>query len=248
MSNKKFKAFSLIEIIVSLAIFSVIITVVIGISVKMIDAQNKLQAKVFLVQTAQITLELMSGQMRFGYNYTGTEPTKTNANGTIYLSSNKIEGKNCWDDKGTSDPVDDTYQDPNASGVCSFGVLITKTIYSQNLSDIANSPIIVFESHEGNPNDLSDQKVFCAYNNKLYYLKKFLPDTSTPGAFTSRCDEGQSILPDEVKLEYISFDVYGDSSTNPKNPMVRIKFKLSNGDGATMELQTTITQRLVSYF
>ncbi len=223
MSNKKnFKkksAFSLIEIIVSLAIFSIIITLVIGISIKLISSQGKLQAKVFLVQTTQTTLELMSRQLRFGYNYAGSTKSSYDAspNGNTMLV--------------------------NLENTGSTALATT----SQILVNAQNSPYVLFEGQSGNPNDFRDQNAFCAYNKKLYKISTFTAGSSNT-SLSAICSEGQSILPDEINLDYISFDIYGDSSVSPKNPMVRIKLKLSNENNDKIEMQTTVTQRLVGYF
>ena len=111
---------------------------------------------------------------------------------------------------------------------------------------VANK-FILFESQDGNPNDFKDQNAFCYFNKKLYKITNFVSETSGNN-LSAVCSQGMNILPDEVSLDSISFDVYGDSSSNPKNPMVRIKLKLSNENGDKMELQTTVTQRLISYF
>ena len=187
----------------------------------MIDSQNKLQGKVFLVQSAQTTLELMSRQIRFGYNYTGSTKSSydSSANGnTILIQLEDLSNK---------------------TNVVSSS--------SQILANALNSPYILFEGQSGNPNDWTDQNAFCAYNKKLYKLSRFILENNKTN-LTAICSTGQNILPDEVNLDYISFDVYGDDSASPKNPTVRIKLKLSSDEGGSMEIQTTVTQRLVTYF
>ena len=56
------------------------------------------------------------------------------------------------------------------------------------------------------------------------------------------------MLPDNITIEKISFDVYGGLAENPKNPLVRIKMRLKHEEAGSLDIQTTITQRLVSYF
>ena len=56
------------------------------------------------------------------------------------------------------------------------------------------------------------------------------------------------MLPDNITVEKISFDVYGGLSDNPKNPMVRVKLRLKSEDAGSIDMQTTITQRLITYF
>jgi hypothetical protein len=56
------------------------------------------------------------------------------------------------------------------------------------------------------------------------------------------------MLPDNITVEKISFDIYGGDVRNPKNPMVRIRLRLKHDIAGTLDMQTTITQRLVTYF
>lgn len=219
--NKKIVGFSLVEILVSLAIFSFIITGVLTVSFKMLNAQKQIQAELFLAQTAQTTLELMSRQLRYGYNYTGSTQDNYNSSSggeTITLNTSDLT---------------------NTSGASASS--------SQNLVNAQNSPFIMFEGESGNPNDFTDQIIFCSYNGKLYKVSKLQVET-TGTTYTARCDSGASMLPDNIVLNKISFDIYAGDSQNPKNPMVRIKMEISHEDTGKMDLQTTVTQRLVSYF
>lgn len=218
--NKK-QAFSLIEILVSLTIFSLIITAVITITISMITAQKKVQAKIFLTQTAQTTLESMSRQVRFGYSYTGNTQssyTTSEAGQTIYINTTDLSATS--GSSGTS---------------------------TTNLVNAKDSPFILYESQGGNPNSWADQSAFCAANGRLYKVSSFGVETNGT-TYKARCDGGAPMLPDDVTLEKISFDIYAGDIQNPKNPMVRIKMRLKHEDGGIMDVQTTVTQRLVSYF
>lgn len=218
---KKVKAFSLIEIIISLAIFSIIITGVLTISISLISAQKKIQAELFLTQSVQTSLESMSRQIRFGYAYAGNTQTvfdTSEAGQTIYVNSTDIS---------------------SASGSSGF--------LSQNLTNAENSPFVIFEGQGGNPNSLTDQTAFCSFGGKLYKVSSFAVETNGT-TFKARCDSGVPMLPDNIIIEKISFDVYGDDSQNPKNPMVRIKIRLKHEDTGSVDIQTTVTQRLVTYF
>jgi prepilin-type N-terminal cleavage/methylation domain-containing protein len=208
------KAFSLIEIVISLAIFSFLITSVLTITLSMINAQKRVQGQLFLAQTAQTVVETMSRQLRYGYNYTGN----TTPGGNIITIT--------------------------ASDVSNIASSTATT--SQNLINAENSPFIVFESQNGNPNDLADQNAFCTYEGMLYKISKFNFETNTK--FSEFCTSGSKMLPDNIILENISFDIYGGDPANPKNPMVRIKLKIKHDEIGSMDLQTTVTQRLVTYF
>ncbi len=214
-------AFSLVEIIVALAIFSFLVTAVITITFKMVSTQKKIQAQLFLAQTAQTTIEAISRQVRYGYNYAGNTQAgydSSEAAQTVYAFTSDVS---------------------NTTGSAASS--------SQNLVNAENSPFILFESQGGNPNTWTDQNAFCAYAGKLYKISLFAVETDGI-TYKARCDTGDSMLPDSITLDKISFDIYGGDSQNPKNPMVRIKIRISHEDGGSMDMQTTVTQRLVTYF
>ncbi len=214
-------AFSLIEIVVSLAIFSVIITLVLTVASSLVRAQTKIQAQLFLIQTAQTTLESISRQIRYGYNYTGT--TQTDYNNSEAGQTISLDTKDVSTVSGSSGTT------------------------TQILVNAENSPFILFEGQDGNPNRFDDQNAYCAYGGKLYKVT-FLQIQTNGTTYSSKCNEGSSVLPDNMTLDSISFDVYGQDPTNPKNPMVRIKMKLTHEEAGSIEVQTTITQRLITYF
>jgi len=220
MSNKKLPAFSLVEIIVSLALFSFVITAVVTLSIQMATTQRQIQAQLFLVQTAQTTLENMSRNLRYAYAYSGS----SDAN---YQSFNESIIVNTQDITGVT------------------GASASST---QLLNNAENSPFILFESQNGNPNSYADQNAFCIKDNKLYKVTDFTQDTVNPNFWRAACDSGSPMLPDNVEVEKISFDVYGGLSENPRNPMVRIKMRFKHEEAGSLDIQTTITQRLVTYF
>lgn len=219
--RNKLKGFSLIEIIVSLAIFAFIITAVITVAVSLVRAQTKVQSQLFLSQTAQTTLESMSRQLRYGYNYSGSTQSAyefSEAGNTITVSTSDVSGTT-----GSSAST------------------------SQILSNASDSPFILFEPQGGNPSVLTDQNAFCHKDGKLYKISTFGVQTNGT-TYYARCNEGAPMLPDNITLEKISFDIYASNSENPKNPMVRIKMIISHPEAGSMEVQTTVTQRLVTYF
>lgn len=219
--NKTKSAFSLIEILVSLAIFSVIISTVLGITVAMISAQKKIQAKLFLTQTAQTTLESMSRQIRYGYSYSGS--TQINFDSSEGAQTIKLETQNLSTASGTS---------ASSSAI---------------LFNAKNSPFILFETQSGNPSSYADQSAFCAYNGQLYRVFSFLVETNGT-TYKARCSDGAPMLPENIILEKISFDIYAGDVNNPRNPTVRIKMKIKHEDTGSMEIQTSISQRVISYF
>lgn len=219
--GKKTKAFSLIEILVSLAIFSVIISTVLGITVAMITAQKKIQAKLFLTQTAQTTLESMSRQIRYGYSYTGSSQASFDTS------------------EGSQTIVLETIDSTNASG--------SSATSSTILVNAKNSPFILFETQSGNPNSFADQNAFCSYNGQLYRVDGFLIETNGT-TYKARCSDGSPMLPENIILEKISFDIYAGDVSNPRNPTVRVKLKLKHEDTGSMEIQTSISQRVITYF
>jgi len=215
--SSKIKAFSLIEIIVSLALFSFVITAVVTLSIQMATTQRQIQAQLFLVQTAQTTLENISRNLRYAYAYSGS-------NDASYQSFNESIIVNTQDVSGSS-----------ASS-------------TQLLTNAENSPFVLFESQNGNPNSYADQNAFCVKDNKLYKVTNFTQDTVNPDFWRAACDSGYLMLPDNVEVERISFDIYGGVVDNPKNPMARIKIRLKHEEAGSLDIQTTVTQRLVSYF
>jgi type II secretory pathway pseudopilin PulG len=226
IKEKKLKTFSLVEIMVSLALFAFILTIVVGTAITLVNAQKRVQADIFLVQSAQTTLENISRNLRFGYNYSGSTFTayENSPNGdTIYVRAEDVSG-----------------------------VIGSVASSSQLLTNAPNSPFVIFESQSGNPQILSDQNAYCFAkdangNNKIYKISNFNVETNNI-TYYKRCNEGESLLPEKVNLDYLVFDVYGQSSTAPKNPMVRIKLKITHAEGGSIEMQTTITQRLIPYF
>jgi type II secretory pathway pseudopilin PulG len=219
-SNKKIQAFSLVEIIVSLALFSFVITAVVTLSIQMASTQRQIQAQLFLVQTAQTTLENMSRNLRYAYAYSGSTEASYNAySQAIVVNTQDLSG---------------------VSGASASS--------TQILANSENSPFILFESQNGNPNSYADQNAFCLKDSKLYKVSAFSRDTSNPNFWRAACDSGYPMLPDNIEIEKISFDVYGGVSDNPKNPLVRIKMRIKHEEAGSLDIQTTITQRLVTYF
>jgi type II secretory pathway pseudopilin PulG len=248
-NGKKLKALSLIEIVVSLAVFSFIFSIVIGISLMLVRAQTKVQAQIFLTQTAQTTIEDMSRNLRFGYAYSGGNMESYLAgNYNIRLDNNTIAQ---YGDRSRCVTKTD------ANGIqyqeCPLVAPEDTVTNSQVVSNQTDSPFVVFENKDGNPTTYTDQNAYCLGSRAdgtmtLYKLEKF-SELHTGGAYTEdRCsyqsESAQDMLPEEVHLEYASFDVYGQSSENPINPMVRIKLKISSELGGSLNIQTTVTQRL----
>jgi type II secretory pathway pseudopilin PulG len=230
------KALSLVEIVVSLAIFSFIITIIIGVSITLARLQQRVQAEIFLTQSAQTTLDNISRSLRYGYAYSGGNQTQyTNDHGRILISERLI-----------TPPNQNCSLDVNGLQVCTVtgSGSVDYASSSQIVANVIRSPFIVFERQLGNPTSYTDQSAFCSYGGQLYKISNF--QIQTNGTVYERfCTDGQEMLPEDVKLEYVYFDVLGQSSENPKNPIVRVKLKVSSEMGGAVELQTTVTQRLI---
>ena len=218
---KKLSGFSLVEIIVSLAIFSFIMTSVIGITISLTKAEQKIQAQLFLAQAASMAIDNMSRELRYGYNYTGSTQT-------AYDNS-----------AGGQTIIFDTKDTTLLTGSASTNEPILK--------DAPNSPFVLFEKKDGNPQYYYDQLAYCMTGGKLYKIDFFQIQTNNT-TFSATCSSGKNVLPSDITISNLSFDVLAETAVNPKNPMIRIKFRLTHPDGGIMDIQTTVTQRLVTYF
>lgn len=248
--KNKIKAFSLVEIIISLAIFSFIFSIVIGIALMLVRAQSKVQSQVFVTQTAQTLVNDMSQSLRYGYAYFGGDRIQyTNSGYKIRLENKAIakpgdldiqQNQNCIQSNGTLN--------------CSLVSPDTEITNSQLVNNRQDSPFIVFESKDGDPYTYADQNAYCIGPRSdgtmtLYKLETF-KEIETNGSYVedfcnSSSKSAQDMIPDGINLDYVSFDVNGQSSENPTNPMVRVKLKLTSEIGGEILIQTTITQRLV---
>lgn len=218
----------------------------------MLAAQKRIQAQLFLSQTAQTTIESMSRQLRYGYTYSAA-PSAVSFDGILRINESVINITQVLISGGsTATTTDDVYATTTASsGYASTsqtasGDLVTRISY-QLLTNSENSPFIIFENQSGNPNSYSDQNAFCAMNGKLYKISSF--DVQTNGTTYERiCTQGSQMLPDSITIENLSFDVIGGSTSAPRNPTVRIKMRLKHDEAGSIDIQTSVTQRLTSYF
>jgi hypothetical protein len=90
---------------------------------------------------------------------------------------------------------------------------------TQNLINAVDSPFILFESQGGNPNNVADQNAFCAYGGKLFKISQFQVETNGL-TYKARCDSGTPLLPENIILEKVSFDIYAGTFQAPKNTAV----------------------------
>ncbi len=235
--KNKFKAFSLIEVVVSLAIFSFIISIVIGTSISLVRAQTRVQAQMFLSQSAQTTIENMSRNLRYGYSYSGSseEDYKRNGNNLILNT-----------DQRSAEVIKQCVRDFSGAQICTNenGVVVLASTSDISIN-IKDSPFVLFEKQDGNPTSYVDQNAYCVEDSKLYKISSFQIQSNGGLNFERRCKDGENMLPEGVKLDFISFDILGQNSLNPKNPTVRIKMKLSSELGGSLQIQTTVTQRLI---
>jgi prepilin-type N-terminal cleavage/methylation domain-containing protein len=243
----KIQAFSLVEIMISMAIFSFIFSIVTGIALILVRAQVRVQAQVFLTQTAQTTLENLSRNLRYGYAYLGGDRESYLNNYILFINNNPVQK-----DRVCNEYYD--FVDQITKQTCSDQYTEQFNTQENTFANRLNSPFIVFESQGGNPREYSDQNSYCIGlrtdgSQTLYKLEKFNAPNSTGTRFEDRCDSTNrnalDMLPKGIRLEEAGFDVYGESAENPTNPMVRVRIKLSSEDGGTIYLQTSITQRLI---
>jgi prepilin-type N-terminal cleavage/methylation domain-containing protein len=84
------KGFTLIEMIISLAIFTVVAVIAVGALLKIIDANKKSQTLKSAINNINFALESMSREMRVGSTYS-CNPSGVIANG----GGNKLNAKSC---------------------------------------------------------------------------------------------------------------------------------------------------------
>lgn len=89
MKNKSQKGFTLVEMIVSLGIFSVVAVVALGALMKIMTANQKAQTLQSAMTNINFALEAMSREIRTGYNYNCT----TRSPSEIYYYSDNNFGK-----------------------------------------------------------------------------------------------------------------------------------------------------------
>jgi hypothetical protein len=56
------------------------------------------------------------------------------------------------------------------------------------------------------------------------------------------------MLPDNITIDKLSFDIYAGVSGRPKSPIVRVKMRLRHESAGALDVQTSVTQRLITYF
>ncbi len=88
LTDKNRKGFTLIEVIISISIFIIIVTVSMGAIASIFDANRKSQSLKAIMTNLNFALEIMAREMRFGTNYHCKE------DGNIYQPQNCTEGGN----------------------------------------------------------------------------------------------------------------------------------------------------------
>ncbi len=91
------RGFTLIEMIVSLGLFSVVAVVALGALLKIINANNKAQSLQTAITNLNFSLEAMSREMRVGARYNCTDGATT-----VTSPSNPFTGRGCESDSGSS--------------------------------------------------------------------------------------------------------------------------------------------------
>ena len=91
-STRKTQAgFTLIEMIVSLAIFSIIVTMTIGALLVLIANNQKLQSEQSVMTNLSFALDSMTREIRTGTNYYCDDSQNDNGNNNIFNPSNNID-------------------------------------------------------------------------------------------------------------------------------------------------------------
>ena len=88
-TSQKEKGFSLIEMIVSLGLFSVVITIAVGALLVMVNADRQLQAEQSVMSNLAFALDSMTRELRTGSNY---YCYTANSSGGIFDGSDSQEG------------------------------------------------------------------------------------------------------------------------------------------------------------
>ncbi len=70
---KSRKGFTLVEMIVAMSVFTILLTVAVGVFVKSIRSQRELVHRLAIIDNAGLALEQMTREIRTGYDFSGTD-------------------------------------------------------------------------------------------------------------------------------------------------------------------------------
>ena len=84
--------FSLIEVLVSLSLFTIVVTISVGSMVVLLDGNAKAREKKELLTQLSFMLDTMTRDIRTGYNY---RCTNSSSNSDLRLDNNLVDGLDC---------------------------------------------------------------------------------------------------------------------------------------------------------
>ncbi len=227
---QKEKGFTLIEMIVSLGVFSIVITIAVGALLVIISTNKQLQTEQSVMSNLAFAMDSMTREMRTGYSYVcASVPNITNPV-TIPGVGNVGQifkfGNNAIDDD--HDTMDDKVSSGDATMDCS-------TASSQKFRGVS-----IIES--------GDSITGLLYKRIMYYYDE---DAKTVMRRVGN-DNAYSIVPSELLITNAKFYVTGsesldNSGTDVEQPTVTIYLEAQeiSNPSKTYSLQTTVTQRIL---
>lgn len=147
--------FTLIEMIVSLAIFTIVAVVAVGAFLKVIDANKKSQSLKTATNNINFALESMTREMRVGSVYTCL-PTVPSTGATVGVASNGL-GTSCASGAGVVFKSSKTYPPAPATPTCNL-------LHAYIFAPLA-SPAVGYTLYKAQQNTCTD---VLQYNNTIF--------------------------------------------------------------------------------
>lgn len=222
---QKERGFTLIEMIVSLGVFSIVITIAVGALLVIISTNKQLQAEQSVMSNLAFAMDSMTREMRTGYSYYCDSQPNDNS------GSKKI-----FKEIGTGSTDHDNLGDTTTKH-CPWG----RSNINHNLQGVS-----FMES--------GDSITQTSANRILYYYVKNLSGLPNEGKIMRRVGNNvaQSIIPSNLVITEAQFYVTGSDpqsvvSTDVEQPTVTIYIEAQeiSNPGKTYQLQTTVTQRIL---
>lgn len=212
--HSKVAGFSLIEMIVSLGIFSIIVTTAVGALLVLISTNQKLQGEQSVMTNLSFALDSMTREIRTGYNYYCER-----ASGSSGMSTNSIFNNQSSQEEQIGDRTND----------CSTGAGEGASRRLQGLSFYEGGNSIIGEGS-------TDRRILYFYDSEEMTIKRRVGD----GAAQSIISSGLEI----TDAEFIVTDSTPQGSGNNVQPTVTISIEAREvGEEKLYRLQTTVTQR-----
>jgi prepilin-type N-terminal cleavage/methylation domain-containing protein len=219
--TKKQKGFTLIEMIVSLGIFSIVVTTAVGALLIIMSTNQQLQAEQNVMTNLAFALDSMTREVRTGYSYVC---------GSASIISGSIGG-------GPNRKIFDTGTDHD-----SMGTSTTKDCVDGNNSNHNYQGISFFEG--GNSISGSANRIMYYFDQNDTANKKIMRRVGNNTA-QSILSSGIELL--DVEFFVSGADAWGGFGGDLEQPTVTIyieaKARDNNPNSNSYALQTTITQR-----